>query len=324
MNQMINFYVRSILLSILMVILMGCVAHRSEMRYYEYCNEAELAIIKEDFEKAYKAYQKAFKTSHPGFARDFYNALRVSESVNQSDLAYEYAWKLANLGMCTDFFYLNTNLKDTPELLKKVVEVAPVFNEQYKQQLEKMANEDQIARYDRSDLENINRVDSLNFLEFKMLVKENGFPDERMLGLECTDNNQGFNPPSYRILLLHFAQHRYKGVKEILDNALADKKMSPQMYMDYVQYLGLGIRYQPAPVVKIDGNYYTYKMTDAEIKEINENRAVIKAPSLEAQIEKIKFKVKNGLMRYRIYTAIDQFSGLEQSVIDTVFVKLEF
>ena len=72
-----------------------------------------------------------------------------------------------------------------------------------------MHNEDQIARYDRNNRQLINQIDSINYLKFKELIQEYGFPSEEIVGIECTENKKGIAPPPYHILLMHFAEHRY-------------------------------------------------------------------------------------------------------------------
>jgi len=301
----------------------GCLSNKNTLSYLLNCEKAEMAIIKSDYRKALKLYKKAFKSNHPGFSDDYYNALKVADLLKENDFAFYNAKKLAKRGLCNEFFQNYEMLKSDKDQWDELLGLEFRTKNDFRLELESMTNDDQVARYDRSDSQNINKVDSINFFKFKMLIERYGFPSEESLGIECTDNTRGFHPPPYNILLLHFAQHRYEGVKQILDDALEKNKISPYRYIDLMQYLGLPVKYNSAPVVKMGQDYFTYKKSDLDISKINSNRERVGAGSLENHLEKIKFRIKNGRNEFRMNTGIDFVPQQTKSVIDSFFVKLD-
>ena len=78
-----------------------------------------MAIINKDYNNALRYYKKAMKNNHTGFVDDYFNALRVAVLLDKSDFAYYNALKLAERGICIDFFQNYPILKkDTARLIE--------------------------------------------------------------------------------------------------------------------------------------------------------------------------------------------------------------
>ncbi len=289
-------------------------------------NQAELAIINKEYLTSVKNYNQAFSMSHPILSDDLYNAMKVSQETKSYELTFFTAKKLIERGMCIDFLH-ELDIKGIGAAqwkeLNELAKARESEENKYRITLEQMLNKDQNVRFGIRDRDLINEVDSLNFIQFKDLINKFGFPSEEKIGIECSDSKKGIAPLPSKILMLHFAQQRFDGIKTILSDALANDNISPYHFMDYIRFTGKSPKYYPVPIIKIGEDYYKYRLTEETINEVNINRKKIGASSLEDHIKKIKHILINGSDGYRFFRPVDQFPLQPEDVIKSGFVKLE-
>lgn len=294
--------------------------------YYAYINRAEMAIIKNGLSDALACYRNAFRYKVPGFAADHYNAFKVAVLENDIRFAYFNATHLVRMGYCIDFFESYPLLKEAPEQWQGLIALsqqAQHADRLYRNALDGMMNDDQSARLEGKSHPEINKVDSLNYLKFRKLIEQNGFPAESVIGIECTENMKGIQPQPYDILLTHFAQRRFSGVDSLMDEALKQQALDPYNYVRIGAALGRKKRFLPSPIVKIGDGYYRGKISLAELAEINANRKSIGLPSLEDHIEKILYRFMNPDNGFRLFTPMDVIFDLSEEMVDAHFVKID-
>lgn len=316
------FVSRMIFLAIFVFALNGCSVIQPESIYYRNCNKAELDILEKDYEGALSHYKKAFKTEHPGYADDYFNALKVTQELNEVDFAVFCGQNLLDRGICAEFFDAFSVLNDKEIRKELFSHQDTLLNKEYRVLLNRMYNEDQVAHGDYANKARMSLVDSINFSEFKKLIQAYGFPSEKKVGIECSSNKRGFHFIPLDILLTHFSERKYTGVDDILRNAVSSHKLTPHKYMYYVQYIGMESKFIPVPIVRIEGEYYQYRLSKKQLRGVNKARKKIGAPSLEDHVRKIRARINKQTNGYRFFVPIDQYPKLEDNLMDSLFIKI--
>lgn len=323
---MVLIYRLTIVLFLLTALNSNTITHRDSKSYFHFVNLAEIHIINSDYKKASRCYNKAFETNHPGFSDDFFNALKVATITKNKRLAVFCLKKLAIMGLCKElleeFFFLKNATDLWDEIMKLSKNAEKIHLDHYRYEIDFMHNADQDVRFER-DSSVMAKTDSINFAKFTDLVKKYGFPSETKIGIACTANKKGIEPPPYNTILWHFAGRKYKGLKDIIDMALEKSEIDPYIYATYMNLLSPG-EYYPSPVIKWDdGNYYKYYMSDSLETLVNKNRNAIGLPTVGEQVQEIKHRIKNGRNGFRIYTPIAKYDGLPEWYVKEKFVKIE-
>lgn len=293
-------------------------ANRISSIYFSLINKAELAIVKANYPKAKKLYDKAFKTTAFQYSDDIFNALKVSEILKDNASVKAISQELMNRGLCPEFFEdipAAANLSMSPDINR---------NEKFRFELEDLHNSDQDVRYSNASRKEIRRVDSLNYLKFLDLVDIYGYPNEINIGIECSSNNKGIAPQPLGLLLLHFAQQKFTGIEKTLANMLKHDAIDPYQYGYYMGFEKRDISFYAVPIVRIENKYYTYRHTKPRRKEINRKRQSYGMASIEDQIKKIRFRLANTTeVNFRFYDPIDQYNGLTEDLVEKHFVEYD-
>ena len=148
-----------------------------DVKYFDLTKKAELSLIVDEYDEAGKYYKKAFKKAENGYPDDYYNAFLVAVKNRDKGFFYYNARKLAELGMCPEFF---TKFKEHfVDSIKYMTIISQSksngMNGSYRDELEQMLNDDQAVRYNwRENVEKMNEIDSLNFTKLKNLLDEKG------------------------------------------------------------------------------------------------------------------------------------------------------
>ncbi len=273
-------------------------SNEQHLKYYRYTNKGLLSILDGQFEKSSVYYKKAFKIDE-GFAMDYYNALRVADTIQDHELAYLCAKRLAKMGESLEFLETIPILKSDQNIWNEIVLIKnnglKTRNEVVYQKLLEMAELDQKVReYYHESLppeeeiikEKIrDKTDSLNFIEFKKIIKEFGFPSMKKLAL-------GIRLPPYHILILHFSLSKYDGIIDLLYSAFKNFDISNLEYAYYIDKIKGGLEYRREPVVKIGNNYYYYLLNKVQLKEVNNHRKKVGLLSYEDNVKLIVDKLK--------------------------------
>lgn len=268
------------------------------LKYYRYTNKGLLSILDGQFKKSSVYYKKAFKIEE-GFAMDYYNALRVADTIEDHELAYLCAKRLAKIGESLEFLETIPILKSDQNIWNEIVLIKNNSlknrDEVVYQKVLEMAELDQKVReYYHESLppeeakikEKIkNKTDSLNFIEFRKILNEFGFPSMKKLVL-------GRRLPPYHILLLHFSLHKYDGIIELLNTAFNNFEISNLEYSYYFDKIKGGVEFRKEPVVKIGNNYYYYLLNKEQLKAVNSHRKKIGLISYEENVRLIIDKLK--------------------------------
>lgn len=301
---------------------------QSKKDYYLFINTAEQNIIEKNYKKAQHNYLSAFQCSHPGFADDYNNALKIASMVGDTSLAFYASKKLLERGMCLEFFQnFPLLLHDSLKWAKQVKDAHPgasKVNLEYRRTLFQMLNEDQDVRMDRVP-DKVSKADSLNFVKFKRLVNTFGYPSEELIGIECSDNLQGIKSQPQDLMLLHFSLRQYAGLDGILCQALSDNQISPYEYASFMSNLNSDTLYFTSPVAEIKDEYYTFRFSsDSSKARINSYRAEIGLPPVEDQVKIILATIKNGKNGFRFFAPIDRLpDDIPQRVIDKYYSKIQ-
>lgn len=296
--------------------------------YYKLVNRAEMFIVHQNYSEALNLYQKAFKINE-GFSNDSYNALLCAVELKNIDLVYFNARVLAEKGLCIDFFEQFQILKNNTKYWNKIVEIVDSkgkINIDYRIELERMLSNDQNIRPLRMDnSEAVKQVDSLNFMKFKKLVIQYGYPSERLIGIKCSENRKGIAPQPQRILLRHFYQNKYFSLDTFLLQSMKNLLIKPEEYATYSYFINApNTRCDVDPITLIDKKYYVFTLTDSIKNAIDNNRNSICLFSREEHIEKIKFKETNNSKGFRIpqYSSINSLSNLPKDIKESLMKDL--
>ncbi len=303
-----------LLFALIVVVSIGCnnklehtLSTDKHLNYYQHTNLGLLAIVDGEFDKSVENYKIAFKNDI-GFPVDYYNALAVSNKVGDLELSSYSALKLADLGLCEEFFEGFDILKSNQELYRKLknrileseklrdIELGNKVYDIYEvDQKIRDYYDEKLPKDERIKKNKIrNKTDSLNFLKFDTIVKEYGFPTTMKIGLECSESKRGYNPPYYNILMIHFAELKHQRIIDLLNNSYKNFEISNMEYAVYIDQAKGGAYYRIKPsIVKIGEKFYYWKMNKEQLEEVNRHRGEIGLPDYYQEVKIMKDKIHN-------------------------------
>ena len=254
-------------------------------KYYEYINEAELAVCRENYKVAGEFYKQAFM-EFPPFGRDLHFASTLNyKYLHNEEEALKYAYILRQMNYdIAQYFLDDTEKEEYPDLQKKLEMMQDtikvlVINELEKA-LEKLYDADQKPRqtyleYYPEDKNytyynnNIRFVDSVNRLELQALYKKYGEIHERNAGM-------GFSYGSANLVLLHNTSWLYNPDNIILKEVMKGN-FDARCYMTLKErYLNTAEEMSHYAVLNVTMFGKTLFILDPEdIEQINQNRKAI-------------------------------------------------
>jgi len=205
----------------------------SEMSlYYSHIKLAEAAIWENQLRESIFEYEKAFSHKSSPFFYDLINALVVACKLEDRYKINKWLKKLiVDKGIHPNFFKKNPAFK---ELIADSLWMQMLNNSDYNkkhynkinldlvEKYKELYQKDQEVRHKKYKNNNERRVvDSLNLIDFKMLVKKFGFPSEERVGMNYDSTNSAALDPLFSILIRHFSLNGwYNEVSGILDSAI--------------------------------------------------------------------------------------------------------
>ncbi len=289
------------------------------LQYYQLINKAEMSIVKGKSKDALKFYSKAFKYFPNGFPFDYRNAYLLAIKVKDNDLSKAYAAYLIQHGVCKEFFRNFPLTMDSIQFSTFYASnsILAKINYEYRDALMSLSDKDQGIRESGATREIINKVDSIDYEAFKILVNKYQFPAIENIGVMCAANSVGFNISYYDILLLHFSQHKYPGFLEILTDALKSGAIENNQYARYLSFFGDKElpRYGSNPIYRIDGKFYEDIGYSYSRNKIDKNRKAIGLSTYKQQLENYRFKNKNPDSILSIPGIMNQINGIDARIL---------
>lgn len=235
--------------------------------YYPHTSQAKLSISNKDFKKALQHYKIAFKSVRRSFSSDVYNAVICNILIKDYKQASILVDTLLNKGI--DIKEIEQKITYYPEIFssfekstewQKIKIEYPQRKSKYQRPKEKEIRDffiylcklDQKARRVKNGIadtivfknKKINTkdgkvIDSLTMSEFKIFIKEKGFPSEDMIGqLQLFESDYPF-----QLLLLHYTY--FKSYHKDFDEMLLNEVKQGNFYVG--NYTMLADRYLGAP-----------------------------------------------------------------------------
>lgn len=228
---------RKIILSILVILTTFSCQKNSECNYienyYQKVYLAEEAYYKENYKRVFEQMSEAEKNCELLNQRGIYEMLKYAESsahIGEKEKAFELIRKLLLKGYEINQLENNeafqslvgtdkwTQLEKDYESLYK--EYLSSIDLELREKITEMKRIDQIYRQrGEYDQQKCDSIDSINEIELKKIVENQGYPDERIIGGFKIDNQ----PVDPGILLFHFDDYDYwtSKLKELIEKGEA-------------------------------------------------------------------------------------------------------
>ena len=297
--------------------------------YYSSIDKAEMSVVDNNLVQANKHYKKSLFNCKGCFASDYFSAFKVAWEIRDLEFANYNASKLIEKGMPLHFFEQYELIKNDTQRWDELISMANknrFINNKYRRELELMFDDDQCERSIKShDRSHIAIVDSINFIKFKNLVTNNGFPSESSIGIESTINNTGIKPSPFRILLLHFSQRQFMGIDSLLSELLKNNIIKPEEYVTYKPFLNSKeFDYYSFPIISMNDTLFTYKLDDSRVAKVNKLRKNIGLYSIGNQIQKMQYNIDTPERKFRIspFFSVQILPNFPQSVKDSLLKPL--
>jgi hypothetical protein len=231
-----------------------------KVKYYLLIDKAENYIMSNDYAKASKAYDDAYKLHSTMFAVDLHNALLCNVYLKKWDACEFWTTKLINKGVKKDFFNSKTfgEFKKTTEwshIEKKYSNYKSKINTEYKRQLDSLVVEDQKV-YCSIPTGEINYAEAKeNTLtveeKFSSLITQYGFPTEEKLGISIYNDTIISFVPTFDALVRHGYQSGNAQLVAHFDKALLSGEMDRKIAVNNSEDDGKFVIY--------DGSMYKMK-----------------------------------------------------------------
>ena len=257
-------------------------------------NSAERKIIIEDYDSSSNLYKNLYNNCIL-WNDDAYNALYASLLSKNSENVELFVLELLRRGENPDrlassldtFSFFNS--RKWLELKSQSIEFS--YDTLLRKEIIEMHKIDQNDRYDYA-----NRLadDLINLVELHRITLERGFPTELDLGI-CHENRYDVK---LRIILLHLVKLQPWDFGEYLQNWYFNGKLSPTHFIrlfsnartcDDFQLTCFG---PPATNVWVVDDVW-FSCNDSDFKRINSNRKFFHLETVQEQIEKVKFRLRN-------------------------------
>ncbi len=318
-------------LVILTLVLFSCESSGQldyRISYHPYINQAELAIIDQNYRLAYENYERAFLSGQIGLGRDYQNATMCAIEVKEYDRAIEFLEKLVSKGIEKDFFERNRNLYKElqthgfEEFLARFDELKQrsfdlTVNFEVMGELGELQNRDQEFRHDyKTFIDTIQKIDAENISSFLNIVDQYNFPSEEMLGLQSPQaDNSG-----YHFILWHHLKNwksdtTLTDIRPVIIEAVKKGKLSSAdaaSYLDIAEsQLGFIGNHGTTKVIKFgdEKKLYTISYGKEEEKKINANRQMLGLGSLADLQKKLKY-------HFILHDRKSKFELLKLAIID--------
>ena len=269
--------------------------------YFESINNAELAIVNQEFSNAHAQYKKAFG-SHTPFSYDIHNAILVAQELNDFKTAIIYSKILFQRDITSNFFNQSKFSKlIQSHLWKKMMlsdfdsnneYIKTTFNKKLRKKIEILIEMDQKFRIN-SNRDSLIIYDSLIRQETNLLLDKYGFLSEAKTGVwQRNDTTLSFSHP-IDVILLHQVKNGHKELFTKLKYFVKTGQMHPLKlaelgYWSDDKSLQFGCSdINQTVFYQINDELYT--CNDERVEKINDNRKQYFLESLEDLKKKIFF-----------------------------------
>lgn len=277
--------------------------------YYELTNDAELAIIREDYAIALNKYRKAFLISTEHKTIDIVNAIKCSCLLKKYDLS-SLLQKLFQKGLTIENLRKDKLLKSQLKKIEnKKQNRKTKIDSTYRKQIIALDINDQKLRKKSNCYvrfrDKIDSIDKENIENLLTLIETKGFPSEDISGVQNIGGYQG-----WEIVVLHYNQKRSIDktlpdlFSKILFNALQQNKITPIKYANLIEVQNdkSHTNYQTTPLVILTKREFRIsKKISKKEDEINKKRGEIQLCKLKDYVQKIIFQNNN---KYNFYFGI--------------------
>ncbi|MBP7272395.1 MAG: hypothetical protein KA974_01050 [Saprospiraceae bacterium] len=295
---------------------------KKNLRYYAEINKAELAIVADDNQQALRHYKKAFSLAD-GWADDYYNALKLSVSLRDTAFSLQNAKALRKRGLCLEFFTRLEMFRDNADLTTELRNTTATIDFGYKEKINKLHDKDQLA-HQQHIRELKHKTTQENYVDFLHYYEQQGYPSATKIGLQCTPNMLGYFVPPENILFTHFAMEKLENLDKKLLIFLREQHLAPHEFADYYDLFDDKRPYAFSLVVRIDNQLYRTKLSAKQEQEINALRKKIGFHSIDDQLRKTAYALKNTNSGYRLNCLVDTYSELPEENIAKYLVKLNW
>ncbi|MBK7093788.1 MAG: hypothetical protein IPH57_01485 [Saprospiraceae bacterium] len=279
-------------------------------KYYNYINNAELKIIKEELEQALILYKKAFKANKFPFPKDVYNALIVCINIGNIETAFEYSKLLIKYGIDISFFEQTTlkELKKYQSEWNLLVSETPKFKEYHEKYFDKDIISELLLitnsyNYKRFNIESISEIidvsiDSIYARLFN-LIENPAYSGHQIVGAMTFNDTIIINTPYY-ILANYYSEHEIDD--KVLCNLYKQVKKGYMHPKDFLQIFNFSKKiendYWFSPVmISSENEIYILNKSNPLVKqrihEYDVFRKKIFCYKYQDEIQKMIFKLKN-------------------------------
>ncbi len=208
------------------------------LKYYDYVNNAEIAICDSDISSANNLYEKAFELTGKPYSTDLNNALNCALDLHKYAIAEKYFKMLLSRGIQLEALQFYLKSKDSSYItnwIKQYPNDTSKYRHPLRREFTKMSEKDQSVRAYFSKLnkdgnymtDSVLKVDSINanFLYQLFITNGNTLPDEDLIG-------NFYNTPPYHLILLHHLQQKNKGdlFDTLMFQSIFDLSLHPTVY----------------------------------------------------------------------------------------------
>jgi hypothetical protein len=219
--------------------------------YYKIINQAELAIVDDNYKKALKLYKRAFAAVEYPFAIDYDNALLCSLDANNLAYALEMCRKLALKGVEKTYFNRPSLEKMRQSAQWKVFEAEfdslnviakKRIDWKLRDKIEQMIEDDQKFRRMpreatmaereanwKKNFDTIQKIGQRNYAFLDSLFRKSGYPNEEQLGIFHPQESTISNPLS--VLITHNIKEGHTNYISYLEQSVIEGKMNPIVFM---------------------------------------------------------------------------------------------
>lgn len=290
------------------IIVLFCISflhgQKNVQKYYQYINNAELAICDFKYEKASKLYEKAFKV-HAPFINDLFNAIKLNVKFTKNfSLSLQYSRTLLQRDFEIGWIYSDIAPEDSLIAKQfKILEdtVSSLTDKKLIMVIEEMGVDDQKYRTNYEEYEKNRTIDSVNYFKLIELFSKKGYLTEQNIGM--------FQSTPIHGILIHTAQHQFNPRNLLFKNVI-DGDVNTKLYMNYydiyMQYLGEPTIYCTGWLDVYISNRILFINYPEDIAQFNEERKKINmSETWEDYVKKVKYQFLN--KDFNFYTTSNTF-----------------
>ncbi|RYE54502.1 MAG: hypothetical protein EOP48_12180 [Sphingobacteriales bacterium] len=312
--------------------------------YNQKINNAESAIIDEQYSVAIKYYREAFVVKEKPFAKDLYNASLCAIKVNNVPLAFKFCKLLAQKGVGSGFFKAVPSYTKLPKnsewnsVLKqagKSKDAHQIASGRILRTIDSLVEKDQ--KFNREWRESGMAVEQRERMyaandtissELKQMFDSLGFLSEDKIGATLNKNGLLSNILPFDVILVHNYQSRTQGdtlFSVILHEALLNGDISPDYYATILD-MGTNLGNRPYyGAVRLFTQYKCKILLDDynqnRISDIDRSRAAIGLCSTKELLKKVVYKITNPASEFKVTVQLTIRDGYDDPDMDEAALK---